>query len=94
MAPSAWAICCLLGGLLFRGSSPSPGPSVPRLRLSYRGMGQGRPERVRVGYPRTPPAREVQPPAPMGGRCLLPLRVGSGRPLRVEMGRTDRGTPE
>lgn len=37
MAPSAWAICCLLGGLLLHGGSPSPGPSVPRLRLSYRG---------------------------------------------------------
>ncbi|XP_021550610.1 semaphorin-3G [Neomonachus schauinslandi] len=38
MAPSAWAICCLLGGLLLRGGSPSPGPSVPRLRLSYRDL--------------------------------------------------------
>ncbi|KAI2529975.1 semaphorin 3G, partial [Homo sapiens] len=39
MAPSAWAICWLLGGLLLHGGSsgPSPGPSVPRLRLSYRG---------------------------------------------------------
>lgn len=48
MAPSAWAICCLLGGLLLRGGSPSPGPSVPRLRLSYRGMGGARPVQVRV----------------------------------------------
>ncbi|XP_044240826.2 semaphorin-3G isoform X3 [Ursus arctos] len=38
MAPSAWAICCLLGGLLLRGGSTSPGPSVPRLRLSYRDL--------------------------------------------------------
>ncbi|XP_054537914.1 semaphorin-3G isoform X2 [Pan troglodytes] len=39
MAPSAWAICWLLGGLLLHGGSsgPSPGPSVPRLRHSYRG---------------------------------------------------------
>lgn len=37
MAPSAWAVCCLLGCLLLRGGSPSPGPSVPRLRLSFRG---------------------------------------------------------
>ncbi|XP_037653724.1 semaphorin-3G isoform X3 [Choloepus didactylus] len=34
MAPSAWALCCLLGCLLLCGGSP--GPSVPRLRLSYR----------------------------------------------------------
>lgn len=39
MAPSPWAICCLLGGLLLSRGNPSPGPSVPRLRLSYRGMG-------------------------------------------------------
>ncbi|XP_044789540.2 semaphorin-3G isoform X2 [Bubalus bubalis] len=38
MAPSAWAVCCLLGGLLLRGGSPSPGPSVPRLRLSFRDL--------------------------------------------------------
>ncbi|XP_019654957.1 semaphorin-3G isoform X2 [Ailuropoda melanoleuca] len=38
MAPSAWAICCLLGGLLLRRGSTSPGPSVPRLRLSYRDL--------------------------------------------------------
>ncbi|XP_021490905.1 semaphorin-3G [Meriones unguiculatus] len=40
MAPSAWAICCLLGSLLLPGGSPSPGPSpsVPRLRLSYRDL--------------------------------------------------------
>ncbi|XP_055985328.1 semaphorin-3G [Sorex fumeus] len=38
MAPSAWAVCCLLGGLLLRSSSASPGPSVPRLRLSYRDL--------------------------------------------------------
>ncbi|XP_015091315.1 semaphorin-3G isoform X1 [Vicugna pacos] len=38
MAPSAWAICCLVGGLLLRGGCPSPGPSVPRLRLSYRDL--------------------------------------------------------
>ncbi|XP_021059420.1 semaphorin-3G [Mus pahari] len=40
MAPSAWAICCLLGSLLFHVGSPSPGPSpsVPRLRLSYRDL--------------------------------------------------------
>ncbi|XP_003936634.3 semaphorin-3G isoform X1 [Saimiri boliviensis] len=37
MAPSAWAFCWLLGGLLPHGgsSSPSLGLSVPRLRLSY-----------------------------------------------------------
>lgn len=42
MDPSAWAICCLLGSLLFHVGIPSPGPSpsVPRLRLSYRGTGQ------------------------------------------------------
>lgn len=39
MAPSPWAICCLLGGLLLSRGNPSPGPSVPRLRLSYRGTG-------------------------------------------------------
>ncbi|XP_024602043.1 semaphorin-3G isoform X3 [Neophocaena asiaeorientalis asiaeorientalis] len=38
MAPSAWAICCLLWGLLLRGGSLSPGPSMPRLRLSYRDL--------------------------------------------------------
>ncbi|XP_013829070.2 PREDICTED: semaphorin-3G isoform X1 [Capra hircus] len=38
MAPSAWAVCCLLGCLLLRGGSPSPGPSVPRLRLSFRDL--------------------------------------------------------
>ncbi|KAF6313470.1 semaphorin 3G [Rhinolophus ferrumequinum] len=38
MVPSAWSICCLLGGLLLCGGSPSPGPSVPRLRLSYRDL--------------------------------------------------------
>ncbi|KAM5231166.1 semaphorin-3G isoform 2-T2 [Hipposideros larvatus] len=38
MVPMAWAICCLLGGLLLCGGSPSPGPSVPRLRLSYRDL--------------------------------------------------------
>ncbi|XP_055269954.1 semaphorin-3G isoform X1 [Moschus berezovskii] len=38
MAPSAWAVCCLLGGLLLQGGSPSPGPSVPRLRLSFRDL--------------------------------------------------------
>ncbi|XP_037386221.1 semaphorin-3G [Talpa occidentalis] len=42
MGPSAWAICCLLGGLLIQGGHPSPGPSpspsVPRLRLSYRDL--------------------------------------------------------
>ncbi|XP_029100234.1 semaphorin-3G isoform X1 [Monodon monoceros] len=38
MAPSAWAICCLLWGLLLHGGSLSPGPSVPRLRLSYRDL--------------------------------------------------------
>uniref|UniRef100_A0A4W2E3Q7 Semaphorin 3G n=1 Tax=Bos indicus x Bos taurus TaxID=30522 RepID=A0A4W2E3Q7_BOBOX len=38
MAPSAWAVCCLLGGLLLRGGSPNPGPSVPRLRLSFRDL--------------------------------------------------------
>nr|XP_012626975.1 semaphorin-3G isoform X2 [Microcebus murinus] len=36
MAPSAWAIFCLLGGLLLCGGNPSPG--VPRLRLSYRDL--------------------------------------------------------
>ncbi|XP_003789421.1 semaphorin-3G [Otolemur garnettii] len=36
MAPSTWALCCLLGGLLLCVSSPSP--SVPRLRLSYRDL--------------------------------------------------------
>ncbi|XP_006892313.1 PREDICTED: semaphorin-3G [Elephantulus edwardii] len=36
MAPSAWAICCLLGHLLLCGGSP--GPSLPRLRLSYRDL--------------------------------------------------------
>ncbi|XP_006876085.1 PREDICTED: semaphorin-3G [Chrysochloris asiatica] len=36
MAPLVWVICCLLGCLLLcRGS---PGPSVPRLRLSYRDL--------------------------------------------------------
>ncbi|XP_036733558.2 semaphorin-3G isoform X4 [Manis pentadactyla] len=38
MASSVWAICCLLGGLLLRPGSPGPGPSVPRLRLSYRDL--------------------------------------------------------
>ncbi|XP_034354965.1 semaphorin-3G [Arvicanthis niloticus] len=42
MAPTAWAICCLLGSLLFHvdshRSGPSPSPSVPRLRLSYRDL--------------------------------------------------------
>ncbi|KAM8758342.1 semaphorin-3G isoform 1-T1 [Rhynchonycteris naso] len=38
MAPSAWTICCLLGGLLLQGGNPSLGPSVPRLRLSYRDL--------------------------------------------------------
>lgn len=40
MARSAWAICCLLGSLLFHVGSPNPGPSpsVPRLRLSYRDL--------------------------------------------------------
>ncbi|XP_003410111.1 semaphorin-3G [Loxodonta africana] len=36
MAPSAWAVCCLLGRLLLCGGSP--GPSTPRLRLSYRDL--------------------------------------------------------
>ncbi|XP_007950243.1 semaphorin-3G [Orycteropus afer afer] len=36
MAPWAWAVCCLLGCSLL--SSGSPGPSVPRLRLSYRDL--------------------------------------------------------
>ncbi|XP_045386002.1 semaphorin-3G isoform X1 [Lemur catta] len=36
MAPSSWATCCLLGGLLLCGGSPGPG--VPRLRLSYRDL--------------------------------------------------------
>ncbi|XP_039723474.1 semaphorin-3G isoform X1 [Pteropus medius] len=38
MALSPWAICCLLGGLLLSRGNPSPGPSVPRLRLSYRDL--------------------------------------------------------
>ncbi|ELV10378.1 Semaphorin-3G [Tupaia chinensis] len=38
MAPSAWAICFFLGGFLLPGGSPSPGSSVPRLRLSYRDL--------------------------------------------------------
>lgn len=41
MARFIWAICCLLGSLLFHvdshRSGPRPSPSVPRLRLSYRG---------------------------------------------------------
>ncbi|XP_036123323.1 semaphorin-3G isoform X2 [Molossus molossus] len=36
MAPSAWTIFCLLGRLLLCGGSPGHGPSLPRLRLSYR----------------------------------------------------------
>ncbi|XP_016041955.2 semaphorin-3G isoform X2 [Erinaceus europaeus] len=38
MALSAWAVCCLLGGVLLRGGSPSPGGPVPRLQLSYRDL--------------------------------------------------------
>ncbi|KAM9592760.1 semaphorin-3G [Trichechus inunguis] len=36
MALSAWAVCCLLGYLLLCGGSP--GPSMPRLRLSYQDL--------------------------------------------------------
>lgn len=65
MAPSAWAICCLLGGLLLRGGSTSPGPSVPRLRLSYRGTGA-----------RPVPGRVCGSP----GRCDIPSPAVGSQP--------------
>ncbi|XP_075405119.1 semaphorin-3G [Tenrec ecaudatus] len=38
MSLSAWTACCLLGHLLLCLCQGSPGPSVPRLRLSYRDL--------------------------------------------------------